>query len=277
MKTHLTRLIGGLPHELKRPLKRLRYFPQEAAGWLRAETPTIPPRWLRFDSESDFSATGDHLLELCREYGQLAEDEYVLDAGCGVGRLALPLTSFLSPQGRYAGFDVDKAAIEWCQNNISNRRNDFRFTHVQVANDHYNRHGSADASSFRFPYEDGQFDLAVATSLFTHLMSADAAHYLREMGRVLKPGGRALITWYVADDDTSQGQDYELKFHRRLDESSFTANPGNPCAAIAFTRDFITRNCVNASLKCEGDIHLGEWRNIAGPTYQDMLVVVKTD
>ena len=34
----------------------------------------------------------------------------------------------------------------------------------------------------------------VAASLFTHLLEADAARYLREIARVLKPTGTALIT-----------------------------------------------------------------------------------
>ena len=47
------------------------------------------------------------------------------------------------------------------------------------------------ASEYTFPYEDGEFDVVVLTSVFTHMLPDDVAHYLDEIARVLKPGGRA--------------------------------------------------------------------------------------
>ena len=37
---------------------------------------------------------------------QLSPDHRVLDIGCGTGRMAIPLTSFLSKKGSYEGFDI---------------------------------------------------------------------------------------------------------------------------------------------------------------------------
>ncbi|UCA50521.1 class I SAM-dependent methyltransferase [Streptomyces sp. WA6-1-16] len=38
----------------------------------------------------------------------------VLDAGCGAGRIAVPLTDVLGEKGSYLGFDIVPHAIEWC-------------------------------------------------------------------------------------------------------------------------------------------------------------------
>jgi SAM-dependent methyltransferase len=145
---------------------------------------------------------------------------------------------------------------------------------VQVGNEHYNRRGGREAAEFRFPYPDQEFDFAVATSLFTHLESTDAAHYLREISRVLKPGGRALITWYISDIPADQA---DFDFFHPLNAVSTTSNPKNPCAAIAFTSDFIRDHCSDASLHLETEPFPGSWRGIDGPTYQDMIVVTRGD
>lgn len=270
----IKRKIGGLRHEHKRYLKRLVYLPSSAFDRLSGRNQMMPPRWLMFDSQTDFESVGNHLLDLCKEFGHLSPDDHVLDIGCGVGRLAIPMAKFLSQQSRYEGFDVDGLAIDWCKKNISAQWSNCGFTHVEVVNEHYNRQGSGDASNFRFPYDNASFDFAVATSLFTHLVSRDATQYLQEVGRVLKPGGRAVITWYVCDEKCSAYTEGGLAFEHVVDEHSFTANPGNPCAAIAFTRKFIVDTCTDAGLEVEADIRPGSWRG-EGPTYQDLLAVSK--
>jgi len=51
-----------------------------------------------------------HLIEL----GELKPTHTVLDVGCGIGRVAIPLTKFLS-EGMYYGFDIVPSAITRCQ------------------------------------------------------------------------------------------------------------------------------------------------------------------
>ena len=43
----------------------------------------------------------------------------------------------------------------------------------------------------------GGRDVAFLTSVFTHMLPEDVEHYLDELARVLKPGGRTLITWFL--------------------------------------------------------------------------------
>ena len=42
----------------------------------------------------------------------------MLDVGCGTGRMAVPLTGYLSDE-EYEGFDLMPEVIEWCQENIT--------------------------------------------------------------------------------------------------------------------------------------------------------------
>lgn len=146
----------------------------------------------------DFHAVGEELAALVRELAALAPNERVLDAGCGYGRIAVPLTRFLTT-GEYAGFDIDARAIRWCRRAISRRHPNFWFAHADVANSHYNPHGSTTPETFTFPCADRSVDVVMATSLFTHLLPAAAARYVAEIARVLKPRGRGVLTFFLFD------------------------------------------------------------------------------
>jgi len=44
------------------------------------------------------------------------------------------------------------------------------------------------------PYEDGQFDAAFAISIWSHFAEESALGWFREMRRVIRPGGRLVVT-----------------------------------------------------------------------------------
>jgi SAM-dependent methyltransferase len=142
---------------------------------------------------------GELYLRLFVELGSLRQDESVLEPGCGTGRMAEPLTGYLSPAGSYDGFDVVADAIRWCVENISSNHPNFRFRHVDIFNREYNPGGRVDPAAFEFPYADEVFDFVLLTSVFTHMMPSEVRHYLGEIRRVLRPGGRCLMTFFLAD------------------------------------------------------------------------------
>jgi SAM-dependent methyltransferase len=177
---------------------------RDAADWVLGRSdPLTPPRKLVFGIGGDLFV-GDRFLGHFRELAGLRPDEAVLDVGSGVGRMALPLTRYLSHAGRYDGFDIVPANVNWCRTAITPRFPHFRFRHADVFNREYNPRGRLAGDSFRFPYPDAHFDFAVVTSVFTHLLPGTVAHYLREIGRVLRPGGRCVATVYLLNDESER-------------------------------------------------------------------------
>ncbi|HEX5215246.1 MAG TPA: class I SAM-dependent methyltransferase, partial [Vicinamibacterales bacterium] len=183
------------PKRMRPRLSRAYYAILDAGDTIAGRgDPLTPPRSLRRIStnpDNDYRATGREFVAfLARECGLRPEDA-VLDVGCGVGRIAVALTEYLSTAGRYDGFDIVPAEIEWCRRQITPRFPQFRFHLADVRNDAYNPAGATPASRYRFPFPDGSFDVAIVASVFTHLLTPDLDNYLRELARVLAPGGRA--------------------------------------------------------------------------------------
>jgi SAM-dependent methyltransferase len=68
--------------------------------------------------------------------------------------------------------------------------------------------GKADAfyDGGRFPFDDGSFDAVICNEVLEHVFEPDA--FVREMGRVLKKGGRLLLTVPFVWDEHEQPRDY---------------------------------------------------------------------
>ena len=171
--------------------------------------PLVPPRRLMFDGPRDpglFKENGQEFLRYYLELCQLQPDERVLDLGSGIGRKTIPLISHLSPAGRYVGLDVNPKGIAWCRANIAARHANFVFDHIDVSNKRYNPRGTVSDSEYRFPFEDGSFDLVILASVFTHMLPPGFERYLQEVSRVLSPKtGRCLITYFLLDQESRAG------------------------------------------------------------------------
>ena len=105
----------------------------------------------------------------------------VLDVGCGPGHLSIRLADLGL---EVTGLDLDPAMIERARANATEADGIIRPSFVV-----------GDASALPFP--DASFDVAVSTFSVHHW--AEPATGLAEIGRVLRPGGRALI-WDVKPD-----------------------------------------------------------------------------
>ena len=206
-------------------------------------------------------AIGERYLGHFRTLCGLKPDESVLDVGCGVGRMAVPLANYLSPRGRYEGFDIIRANVRWCRRAITSRWPNFRFRHADIFNREYNPDGRVRGDEYRFPYRARRFDFALLTSVFTHLMPADAAHYLAELGRVLRPGGRCLATFFLLDAESNALVDGG--------RGRFTLLPADgacrvhsrevPEACIALDESFIDESARKAGLTVDRPVHYGSW------------------
>jgi len=171
--------------------------PLAAGSGLVAEiVPPIPPSSVRANVGSP--SLGGHLFVASSWYCVVSRflraGSTVMDMGCGCGKDARNFI-YHPYVKKYIGFDVYKLNIDWCQESIVPRSEGrFAFHHVDVYSQSYNPQGAVQGTEVVFPAADGEVQLAFAVSLFTHLLEADAKHYLREVTRVLAPGGLFLPT-----------------------------------------------------------------------------------
>ena len=98
--------------------------------------------------------------------------------GCGIGRIAIPLTQYLKT-GTYDGFDIVRHGVEWCQQKVTPHYPNFNFFVADVYNKLYFPQGRYAATEYTFPFADDTFDFVFLTSVFTHMMPKDLEHYQR--------------------------------------------------------------------------------------------------
>jgi SAM-dependent methyltransferase len=194
--------------------------------------------------------------------------------------MALPLTGYLSDRGRYEGFDISAKAINWCRKNITGRYPNFRFQAFNIRNAPYNPLGTIRVSSYRFPYEDETFDLIFLASVFTHMLPGDVKHYLSEIARVLKPGGRCLITYFLLNAESSRMIDKKLgtiNFEYHMGDYR-TINQDRPEDAMAYYEVFVRNLYRKHGLKIMEPVRYGSW--CGRETYlsfQDIIIAVKAE
>jgi len=125
----------------------------------------------------------------------------ILDVGCGTGANLLMLSKY----GDAEGVDVSEDALAFCRER--------GLENVKL--------GAAE----QLPYDDGTFDLVTALDVVEHL--DDDLAGLREMRRVLRPGGRVLLfvptfmfLWGLQDDVSNHRRRYRMPELRRVLEQA---------------------------------------------------------
>jgi cyclopropane fatty-acyl-phospholipid synthase-like methyltransferase len=140
-----------------------------------------------------------------------------LDVGSGTGSSALQLA------GRHQ-LDVTGANISWVQ--------------IDQANSRAAQAGLADRARFQFadamdlPFPAQSFDTAWAVESFEHV--GDRAKALREMGRVLKPGGRALVAMITRRQPMTPVEDRMWREHFHMSPLPSVAELADMAAAAGF-------------------------------------------
>jgi ubiquinone/menaquinone biosynthesis C-methylase UbiE len=123
----------------------------------------------------DFITVGKLELALLHGLG-LRPDHFVVDVGCGSGRLALQLSTITGL--RYLGTDIVPDLLSHARK-LSKRED---WTLVQT-------------DGVQIPCDDNSVDFVCFFSVLTHLTHEDSFRYLREARRVLVPGGRVVLSF----------------------------------------------------------------------------------
>src|SRR5437867_3058164 len=143
-----------------RPLARLLGYEE---SWLEGiPEPTI----------ASFAGTGNPF-----SVGALRSGERVVDVGCGGGIDSLVAAGMVGPEGRVIGVDMTPAMLDKARASAAAAG----LTTVEF------REGFGEA----LPVEDGWADVVISNGVLNLMPDKDAA--LRDMARVLKPGGRLQI------------------------------------------------------------------------------------
>jgi len=131
-----------------------------------------------------FFATGcrqalDYLKELEGQGLDPRRMDAILEFGVGTGRL---LVHYLPFKAALYGCDVNPLAVEWTRRTLG-KRADIRLT----------------PSDPPLPYGPESFDLIYANSVFTHIPFAKHELWVKELARLLKPGGCLIASVHDLD------------------------------------------------------------------------------
>ena len=133
--------------------------------------------------------------------------ERMLEIGPGIGIHAIPVAAALAPGGRLDVLDVQQAMLD----DVVRRARDAGVGNLTP------RRGDARA----LPYEDARFDAAYLVGVLGEIPDPQAT--LRELRRVIKPGGRLVVGEVFFDPDfvrfgalRTRAEDAAFAFERRL-------------------------------------------------------------
>lgn len=274
----MTTLKQYIPQRIKKAFKYVFFLIQDGMSFLLGTRDSlIPPKRKIFIGDGDFRKIGDEFLKYFINLGNVKPDSKVLDVGCGIGRMALPLTSYLKPGAVYEGIDIVNSGIKWCSKNISMKFPNFRFQLTDIYNKTYNPSGRYRASEYPFPFEENTFDFIYLISVFTHMLPNEVENYIREITRVLKPGKNCLITFFLLNPESllliNEGKSSKNFIHKG--NGFLTINKSEPELAVAYDEDYIKKLLTSNNLEIKS-LNYGSWCGREEfLSYQDILVAVK--
>jgi len=275
MNILIRKIYYALPVSLRYSVRRIIYLPQDL--FVKRDS-LVPPKGLIFIGSGDFLKIGNQFFSHFQKHCDFTEDSSVLDIGCGIGRMAIPFTNYLSTKGRYEGFDIVKVGIDWCNKNIHGRFPNFNFKLIPLKNDLYRLDTDEKAAELQFPYENDSFDLVFLTSVFTHMLPLDVENYINEIQRVLIKDKKCFATFFIIDEENETVQN-------TIGSKNFPHNFGNYYlmdknvkeANVAFKKSYIEALLKKNNLELTHFIK-GNWSGIQNTElneHQDIVIFKK--
>lgn len=256
-----SRVLPAIPRPIRWKLRQLYFLPSDIIDRrLGRRDDLVPPKFQIFTgSVDDFRSTGQALVGRLVDFAGLTPDSKVLDIGSGTGRLAVALASYLTTEGSYAGMDIVPSGVAWCQEHISPKYPHFSFKITDIYNKEYNPSGAIQASEYRFPYPDASFDIIVLASVFTHMLPDDVEHYIEEIARLLKPGGRCYASFSLIDAEsrkTMEAGRSSLRFKPHL-PPAWVVDSKVPELAVGYEETAVRELYERHGFSVE--MHYGSW------------------
>jgi SAM-dependent methyltransferase len=224
-------------------------------------------------SIDNFREIGVAILRSLIAYG-LQPGYNVLEIGSGIGRVAIPLTQWLSGDGRYTGVEIVKRGVDWCKQNISTNYPNFQFIYLDLENNFYNPSGGTSLNELPLP--DAGFDVALFASVFTHLHQVETDRYIELMARYIKPGGLFWSTWFLIEEGSKplihQSHKTSIMFTHQ-NNAAYYQNKDESTSAVAFDRNWVISQMEKRGFVIK-DVLLGKWceRLTEYGGYQDLIV-----
>lgn len=154
-----------------------------------------PPK----ESEYFGYQVGNGIVRFCKYFVKDITQCKCLDYGCGLGHI---IYYFLEENVYIAGVDMSEETV--------------KSVNQKFANEKYWL-GAKVFDGNRLPYESNLFDLIVCTEVIEHIIPKHMPLFLRELYRILKPGGILLLTT-PNDEDFSKNEmccpECNTVFHR---------------------------------------------------------------
>lgn len=160
----------------------------------------------------------DHMERMTGAVGRPLDSlSSVLDFGCGSARLLRHVRS--RTDATLHGSDYNSELVDWCTRNLP-----------------FASFSTNDAEP-PLTYEDDRFDFIYARSVFTHLTEAMSRNWMRELHRVLEPGGLLYFTMHGEPLARGLNGDQRREFEEGGMVVTFTSVAGeNLCSTYAGRR-----------------------------------------
>ena len=139
------------------------------------------------------------------------ENSEILDCGCGPGSISVGLAQWAS-KGRVLGIDAAEEPLDQARALAES---------LEVRNLEFRR-----ATIDHLPFEDESFDVVFSNAMICHIRHPESA--IREMKRVLKPGGHIALRDVIFDSAVTYPQEEPLHDFFRLINAGIVQTGGNP-------------------------------------------------
>jgi SAM-dependent methyltransferase len=224
------------------------------------------------------------VVSAIEKYAKLNAGDFILDVGCGCGRIAAALTQYIDQTSHYIGIDIVPGLIDFARNFITPRYPSFNFLLLNESNRTYDGWRQENEEIGIAKLADGvparSVDLAISISLFTHLDYPSALEMLTSIHQLLKNDGRVFMTVFALDADARQGiaagrAPFTFK-HRTPSGKLLAERSDDPTLAVAYDDGLLNELIGAAGFQLDRRV-AGYWPTGGpGEIFQDVLILRKS-